>query len=493
MPEGASVGWTQTYVNPNMDTASNPAPSYMMNVIKADQTPRRVMEQSQTPQTQPATNPASVITTTYNPTYNRCLPKILSDLDCEMKIKQVLKCIENILLDGNDLDPQQSYKLPDRSSSPQLVPKKKIKIKEDEDMVIVSPTNSANLGVTKTGINKSPVRINVKVEPAETEKAQRGPAGMANNMFQSDQGAHQVPSASPRQSFEFANRIQSPQPALQQPAHNNYSKPQQTQKAFSFEPYAYPGSSVSPNNAAQFIHQSFLQHGQVAHQQNPQLLMQQQAQHIQAVQQHLQAQQQLLNGMMQQHPQHAQFTLPPVVNHHQQPSSQPNPQTHDGQPVATQSTHENPPFTQQMDEFPFPVFSSTILEEVNQFKSTGGTREEAKKPGEAEDPLFFFGSSPNSNNALLYAMQQHQLAQQTAQQADGTHHQDQIRQSTGLSSSSLLLPPHLLCQMPQLSGLEEDDKWILSLLNIDGVHESNTSANTPNSQQCPPSWVLKQL
>jgi len=144
-----------------------------------------------------------------------------------------------------------------------------------------------------------------------------------------------------------------------------------------------------------------------------------------------------------------------------------------------------------MDEFPFPVFSSTILEEVNQFKPA--VREEAKKPGETEDPLFFFGGSPSSNSALLYAIQQHQFgqhAQQTAQaqpQAEGAHQQDQVRQPSGLGSSSLLLPPQLthglLFQMPQLSGLpagvlEEDDKWILSLLNIDGVHENNPNAPT---------------
>jgi len=86
-----------------------------------------------------------------------------------------------------------------------------------------------------------------------------------------------------------------------------------------------------------------------------------------------------------------------------------------------------------------------------------------------------------------------QHAQQTAQaqsQAEGTH-SDQTRQSSGLGSSSLLLPPQLshgsmplLFQMPQLSGLpagvlEEDDKWILSLLNIDGVHETNPNPNAP--------------
>jgi len=131
----------------------------------------------------------------------------------------------------------------------------------------------------------------------------------------------------------------------------------------------------------------------------------------------------------------------------------------------------------QMDEFPFPVFSSTILEEVNQFKTA--TLEESKKTGETDEHVFFFGGSPSNSNTLWNAQMQVDGGQQLMQtQGTECSLQDQLRQAGGLSSSSLLqqtsLP--LLFQMPQLSGLEEDDKWILSLLNIDGIHE-----NAPNN------------
>jgi len=132
-----------------------------------------------------------------------------------------------------------------------------------------------------------------------------------------------------------------------------------------------------------------------------------------------------------------------------------------------------------MDEFPFPVFSSTILEEVNQFKPA--VREENKKPGEADEQVFFFGGTSPTNGALwnVATQGQSEAGQQVThpQGAEGSL-QDQLRQA-GLSSSALLqqtsLP--LLFQMPQLSGLEEDDKWILSLLNIDGPQHEN-AANT---------------
>ncbi|EFA84697.1 hypothetical protein PPL_01689 [Heterostelium album PN500] len=60
----------------------------------------------QTPQMNSSSNsvigasPTNPSVMTYNPTYNKCLPKILSDLDCEMRVKQVLKCIEMMLTDG---------------------------------------------------------------------------------------------------------------------------------------------------------------------------------------------------------------------------------------------------------------------------------------------------------------------------------------------------------------------------------------------------------
>jgi hypothetical protein len=115
----------------------------MNNVKPEQQIPRREEVLSSPP---PQPNP-SVITATYNPTYNRCLPKILSDLDCEMKIKQVLRCIENILLETGDVDlQQQAYKLPDRSLSPQFAKTKKPKFKEDEEMLQqASSTASINL------------------------------------------------------------------------------------------------------------------------------------------------------------------------------------------------------------------------------------------------------------------------------------------------------------------------------------------------------------
>lgn len=466
MPEGQNpVAWTQAYTS--MEQSSNP---YVMNVIKADHTRGRVME-PQVPQPQAGNllppNPASVITATYNPTYNRCLPKILSDLDCEMKIKQVLKCIENILLDGSELDPQQSYKLPDRSSSPQLVPKKKIRVKEDEDMPMLSNTaNSAKPGA------KSPVRIAVKVEPSsETEKAQRV------NAYQ-EQAVHQVPSASPRaQAYDFAaTRVQQVAP------NTGFPKSQTQQRPFSFEPYTY--SNPNPASAAHYMHQSFLQHPQVSHQQHQSLLLQQQ-QHMHAVQQHLQAQQQLLstvNSVGAMHPllhsaSQQQYTLPQANPHI--PNSQPHPQVHDGHPPASSQpqVQDGSSFTPvQMDEFPFPVFSSTILEEVNQFKPVA--REETKKQGEADEPVFFFGGSPTNAALWNVAQLQADATQQAMQQQSGEGSlQDQIRQASGLGSSALLqqsLP--LLFQMPQLSGLEEDDKWILSLLNIDGPHENVPTA-----------------
>lgn len=344
-----------------MEQASTNSHPYLMNVLKPDQTRVRVMEQPQAAQLQaqpvlPPTNPASVITATYNPTYNRCLPKILSDLDCEMKIKQVLKCIENILLDGSDMDPQQSYKLPDRSSSPQLAPKKKIKVKEDEEMP-TAPTNGTAAGAAKVTTNKSPVRINVKVEPFDSEKAQRGPAGM--NTLYPDQGAQHVPSTSPRSlSYDFAggNRMQQATP-------NNFPKAQQPpQRAFSFEPYAYSASNPQ-SNAAQFMQQAFLQqHPQVA--QHPSLLVQQQ---LQAVQQHIAQQQQLLNGVNQAGAMHVLPLLqqnPQLQYHMQQLMNAHNAQAADGtnQPQGPENT-----FVGQMDEFPFPVFSNTILEGKHTF------------------------------------------------------------------------------------------------------------------------------
>jgi hypothetical protein len=242
------------------------------------------------------------------------------------------------------------------------------------------------------------------------------------------------------------------------------------------------------------MQQQFLQHPQA--QQHTSLLMQQQ-QHLQAVQQHIQAQQQLLNnlnsvGAMQvlpqlwqhaaQHP--AQNPHTPANSHQAAP-----PQPHDGQAVVTNppQAQDNQPFAPvQMEEFPFPVFSSTILEEVNQFKPT--PREE-KKPGEAEEQVFFFGGNTGAANMIWNnnTQPQAEVSQLTQQQQLGLESlQDQLRAS-GLTSSALLqqtsLP--LLFQMPQLTGLEEDDKWILSLLNIDGVsHVENPNPN-PNPANTP--------
>jgi len=171
-------------------------------------------------------------------------------------------------------------------------------------------------------------------------------------------------------------------------------------------------------------------------------------------------------------PQHLQYTLPQT---NPQQNSQTHTQTTDTQQsVANQQTQiqENASFNTQMDDFPFPVFSST-LEEANQFKAA--TREESKKPGEADEQVFFFGSSPAHSALWNSSQMQTDSGQQLMPQGAEPSLQEQIRQASSLGSSALLqqggLP--LLFQMPQLTGLEEDDKWILSLLNIDGIHENN--------------------
>lgn len=316
--------------------------------------------------------------------------------------------------------------------------------------------------------NKSPVRINVKVEPFETEKAQRGPATITP--IYPDQGTHQVPSTTnPRsQPYDFSAAARAKAPGA-----SSYPKSQQpTQRAFSFEPYAF--SPSGPQNGTPFMH-PFLQHPQVA--QHSSLLAQQQ--HLQAVHQHLQAQQQLLNGMqgipLLQNAQHnMQFSMP------QQVAGTHDPQSNSSQ----QAVPENNSFASvQMDEFPYPVFSSTILEELNQFKSIY----ENRKPSDSEEMLFF-GNTTHPNQLVYPAapgqpaelgqgqpqpqQQPQSQSQSQSQQTDSTH-QEPLRIPSGLGSSSLLSHPSLplLFQMPQLSGLEEDDKWILSLLNIDG-HEN---------------------
>eukprot|EP01112_Ceratiomyxa_fruticulosa_P007158 TRINITY_DN1848_c0_g1_i1.p1 TRINITY_DN1848_c0_g1~~TRINITY_DN1848_c0_g1_i1.p1 ORF type:complete len:506 (-),score=129.25 TRINITY_DN1848_c0_g1_i1:203-1720(-) len=139
----------------------------------------------------PTINPNS-LTATYNPTYNKCLPKILSDMDCENKIKQVLKVIESILLE-NPLESnlELMYKPEAHSASstnptpthtPTFTPKKKSK-HEDEHSIHTNNTNTnthtntpPTLHTPVPTINKQPIvpkiiknppiQINVKVEPS---------------------------------------------------------------------------------------------------------------------------------------------------------------------------------------------------------------------------------------------------------------------------------------------------------------------------------------
>lgn len=115
--------------------------------------------------------------------------------------------------------------------------------------------------------------------------------------------------------------------------------------------------------------------------------------------------------------------------------------------------------------------------EVNQFKPTAGRTEDNKKPNEAEE-VFFFG---HGNNLLYQAQAQAQAQAQSdaPAPAEGSQLTVSGRLLNPLGSSSLLSHSNLplLFQMPQLTGLEEDDKWILSLLNIDG-HENMVAAAT---------------
>eukprot|EP00026_Physarum_polycephalum_P005440 Phypoly_transcript_05474.p1 GENE.Phypoly_transcript_05474~~Phypoly_transcript_05474.p1 ORF type:complete len:568 (+),score=145.51 Phypoly_transcript_05474:99-1802(+) len=213
-------------INPN----AHPNHIFVMNSVKPEQPIQRREEVISSP---PPPNP-SVITATYNPTYNRCLPKILSDLDCEMKIKQVLRCIENILLETGDVDlQQQAYKLPDRSLSPQFAKTKKPKFKEDEEMLqspninlplaTNSPASLINKAANKSSNN---IKINVKVEPDMEQKA---PPGV--------RPAFNEPTGSPRgQMFDFSYK--------QSPAH-----PGQPQQAFPQQPqrHMYEGFPNSPH------------------------------------------------------------------------------------------------------------------------------------------------------------------------------------------------------------------------------------------------------
>lgn len=253
MPEGQ--GWVhppQGY-NPSMDqgvvgmSPQQNSHMYVMNGVKPEQSPQQQQAQPQpqrredvlTSPPPPAANP-SVITATYNPTYNRCLPKILSDLDCEMKIKQVLRCIENILLENGDVDlQQQAYKLPDRSSSPQFAKTKKPKFKEDEDMQSPSinlplATNSPATLINKGVNNKNPIKIAVKVEPDDKSPGMRAP--FINNN-------EQVPTTSPRaQMFDFSYKPQqSPQQAAYSPMVHT---PQQRQ--FGYENFPNGGHPAQP-------------------------------------------------------------------------------------------------------------------------------------------------------------------------------------------------------------------------------------------------------
>jgi len=504
MNEGSPmvVAWPSYVQAPPLDpSAVNGNNGYMMNVIKPDQQQQRVrmdpspLQGSNTNIGVPSSpNPASVITATYNPTYNRCLPKILSDLDCEMKIKQVLKCIENILLDGSENDQQQSYKLPDRSSSPQL---KRIKVKEDEEMHAHSPA-SGNSAVSKS---KSNVRINVKVEPStESEKAMRNMLGMFQGEGQ--QGQQMSNNGSPRTTYDPSNRAQTQQQQQQQQqqmqAANPLQKPASSApRAFSFEHYSYPGS----NNNTQFAQQVFNQQ----HQAQAMLLQQQQQQLATQQQQHLhnvqQLQQQLINNgitvlpQLQQHQisnmQHAlQYSLPPHMqmqaqNQPHSPSMHPQYRDHTPQEQQQQqhhqhhqqqaATHAQVPESQsnsnsfpalQMDEFPFPAFSNSILEEVSQYK-----RDDAKKEStdDLSNPFFFNGLS-----ASAAALQYSQIAQQLQQTSDADQRSLLTSSLSQLQQSLLLQIPHPLSNIP---GIEEDDKWILSLLNIDGItHDGNSNA-----------------
>jgi hypothetical protein len=238
-----------------MDTGvgMNPPPQsnhiFVMNNVKPEQpVPRREEVLSS-----PPANP-SVITATYNPTYNRCLPKILSDLDCEMKIKQVLRCIENILLENGDVDlQQQAYKLPDRSSSPQFAKTKKPKFKEDEEM-LQSPsinlplrTNSPASLINMGSANKNPIKINVKVEPdADPNKAGMRPAF----------NEQAVPTGSPRaQMFDFSYKPQQQTPPPQTPpAYTQSPMGQVPPRSYSFDgfppntnPHATPQQPMIPH------------------------------------------------------------------------------------------------------------------------------------------------------------------------------------------------------------------------------------------------------
>lgn len=222
---------------------------FVMNNVKPEQQiPRQQRPEEVINSPQPPVAAPSVITATYNPTYNRCLPKILSDLDCEMKIKQVLRCIETILLENGDVDlQQQAYKLPDRSLSPQFSKPKKLKVKDDEDMMMASPmqqptinlplaTNSPSMLMNKS-TSKNPIRINVKVEPTEMMDKQTTPR------MQAVYNEQAVPSGSPRgQMFDFSCKpqqqaahvqVQAQQyPRMgQSPAH----QPSPQQRSFSYD------------------------------------------------------------------------------------------------------------------------------------------------------------------------------------------------------------------------------------------------------------------
>lgn len=252
---------------------------FVMNNVKPEQQIQRREEVISSPQ-QP--NP-SVITATYNPTYNRCLPKILSDLDCEMKIKQVLRCIENILLENGDVDlQQQAYKLPDRSLSPQFAKTKKPKFKEDEEMLQQSPNpNTMNqLAANKAG-NKN-IKINVKVEPdldkpagvrpqyheGQPPQAPRGPHMFADFSYKHSPQPHHspgYPAQSPMQPqrqfpYDYTNSPHTPQPMIPHIQLSMSSPHLSSSHAATNSPHLQHLHTSSPH-----IHGSPMQHSPLQH------------------------------------------------------------------------------------------------------------------------------------------------------------------------------------------------------------------------------------
>ncbi|GAM19440.1 hypothetical protein SAMD00019534_026150 [Acytostelium subglobosum LB1] len=103
---------------------------------------------------------------TDNPTYNKCLPKILSDQDCEMRVKQVLKCLELMLTEATSSS--------DTMTSPAML------------MANGTPTGlSGSGGINPPGNNsfgsfklqspmQSPTFVDRQVPVAPNKKARRG-------------------------------------------------------------------------------------------------------------------------------------------------------------------------------------------------------------------------------------------------------------------------------------------------------------------------------